>query len=485
MFTGVASSLVLITVCIAQITWVIGRRKVGTGRLILLAPSVVFVVGVLARFGVGSLLVGLTPEEHVLNGEYRQYIVSWLYSGDTARLWTSYIVSGGIVFGLLDKYKKNNRPDRTTAGEVSGWLEWIYKARSKRVDGYKGFKALTCTLLLIYFASSCISAWTGSMDRGANYSYWAELTFRPEAIFIAFARLRQIGYFLLPLTWKLSSRRLRLFMLLIALLPLIMELIAGGRGSVLYPIVMVFAGYLCTAVETRKVLIYGVLLVSLIGVAVPYIAAYRDSAAMGGTSHRNIRGRLGALLTGVEGERVVYRYMALGREVYACSDGFVVEAAEEKGLARAGISDLKLESLGRILLPRWISKDKKYEKADSASIAKGLMGVEKRNWYPCITTPADLFRRERWRGVIGGGALMGAILWFLDSRWLELGRKKRNLETLLVTVLPITYIQAGMYGTVRELVWQIAWELPKYIVLFWGINKVVRYTELISRRVKD
>lgn len=484
MLSGVVASLILVAVCAALITWVINKRKEEAGTFAVLTPSVIFTGGILARFAIGSLMIALTPAEHVLGGEYRQYVVSWLYSKDTAMLWIAYLIAGSTVFGLLERCKSGNRSGRVSDAHEKGWFSWMREARTGVVHGYKKIKGLTFTLLLIYFIGSCISAWTGSMDRGAGYNYWAEKAFRPEALFIAFARLRQIGYFLLPITWKHSSRLLRGFLFVIGVAPLIMDTIAGGRGSVLYPVIMVYVGYLCIAVEIRKGLVCGALMVLFMGVAVPYMAAYRDSAAMVETNHRDISGRLNALLTGVDSERVVYRYMALGREVYACSDGFIVEAAVNRNLMKVGIDDIRLGDLGRILLPRWMSKDKRFEKTDGPSIAKGLMGVENKNWFPCITTPADLFRRGRWTGVVAGGAVMGVLMWVFDRSWLRVGGRCKDLTALLMTVLPVTYVQAGMYGTVRELIWQLAWELPKYIILFWGIGKTLRWIELSRKVVK-
>ena len=477
---AIVASLSLVAICIAQIAWLVGKRRKEARALAVIAPSAIFVIGILARFAMGSLIVSLTPERLVLDGEYRQYLVSWLYNSDTVMIWTGYLLAGSIVFGLLERYGVKRQVARTRDVKEVGWFEWMKNSKN-RVYGYGQIKWVTTSILCLYFISSCISAWTGSMDRGASYSYWAEMIFRPEAVFIAFSRLRQIGYFLLPLAWKHSSRMLKGFFVVIATIPLVMESIAGGRGSVLYPLIMIFFGIICNGLERRKLIVYGALLISMLGIAVPYMAAYRDGASMGQTSHRDIQGRLGALLTGVKTERVVYRYMALGREMYACSDGFIVEAAKRKNQKRVGVSDIRLRDLGKIWMPRWIASDQEYEKGDGASIAKELMGVENKTWFPCITTPADLFRRERWLGVLAGGGIMGMIVWFVDRLWLEAGRKRRCVDTLLITLLPVTYVQAGMYGTVRELIWQLAWELPKYVILFWGLGKGLRCVQAVRQ----
>ena len=201
---AIVASLSLVAICIAQIAWVVSKRRKEAKELAVIAPSAIFVIGILARFAMGSLIVSLTPKNLVLDGEHRQYLVSWLYNSDTVMIWIGYLLAGSTVFGLLDRYGVKRQEVRTRDVKETGWFEWINKCKN-RVNGYGQIRLVTTSILCLYFISSCISAWTGSMDRGASYSYWAEMIFRPEAVFIAFSRLRQIGYFLLPLAWKDSS----------------------------------------------------------------------------------------------------------------------------------------------------------------------------------------------------------------------------------------------------------------------------------------
>lgn len=480
----IAASCGLVVICVIQLSILTKSRGRRATRFALISPSVVFISGVLARFGLGSLILGLTPENLVLEGEYRQYIVSWLYSKDVALMWSVYIVLGGIMFGLLEISLAKMMSKGVERSKVSGWFGWIRKPRSGSESDWLMVRFVTVGLLLVFWISSIISAWTGSMDRGLNYEYWAGMAFRPEAAFIAFAKLRQIAYFLLPIAWQKANRLVRIVLAAAAISPLLLEATAGGRGAVLYPVVMWFAGYLCVGMKPKKMLVMGMILVALLGVSVPYMAAYRDGETTSSKSHRDIIGRLTSLVTEVDSKKVLYRYMALGREIYACSDGFVIEDAQS-GQVKDGVNDLDIGLVGRILVPRWMADDQKYEKGDGSRIAKRLMGVRNDNWYPCITTPADLFRRERWIGVGLGGALMGILIWFLDRIWLAVGVKERSVETLVLTVLPVAYYQAGLFGTVRELIWHIAWDLPKYLLLVLLIGQICRATEGIVKRVRS
>ena len=474
---AITSSLVALSVGLL-IASVIHRKK-DANALALISPSAVFLLGILARFALGSLIISFTPRSLVLAGEYRQYMVSWKYSGEVACIWIAFTVAGACVFAVLERLKterkriKGNKVDKCGRG----WFDWIKEKRCGRGYGWSELKLVVAACLGIFLVGSSISAVTGSMDRGIRYDYFASMAFRPEAAFIAFARFKQIGYLLLPLVWKECSKRLRVLLAVFAICPLVLEAIAGGRGAVLYPLVMLFVGYMCVSLKPKEVILVGALLVIFVGIAVPYMAAYRDSSSMRSKSHEDIMGRLGSLIRGVERERVAYRYLALGREIYACSDGFIIEAVNEKGnkLKESGFSDISLNTLRGLLVPRWLSEDKSYEKGDGAVIAKELMGVTNKTWFPCISTPADLFRREGWAGVIAGGGVMGFVIWCLETVWVGVGERKRNLETLLLTVLPATYIQTGLYGTVREVLWQLLWDLPKYIIAIVALGRLASW----------
>ena len=475
-------STVLFWICLS-------RRKERASAFSLVSPSAVFLVGVLARFALGGLIVSLTPRSLVLGGEYRQYLVTWTYSGEVAYLWIGYIIVGAFSFAFLEWLKTRvlDKKKSTHSRNKQGWFQWMKDIRSRGSYSSGELKMVTAGCVSVFFIGACISAMTGSMDRGSSYQYFASLPFRPEAAFIAFTRLRQVGYFLVPLVWKECSRGLRLVLAMCASFPLILEIIAGGRGSVLYPLVMMFLGYVCISRKQSRVVICGALLLVVVGLAVPYMAAYRDSTAMQSRSHNDVIGRVTSLVQGVDKERIGYRYMALGREIYACSDGFVVEAAVDKKMKmkNAGFSDIDIALITKVVLPRWIAEDKSFEKGDGANIAKSLMGVSNSTWFPCITTPADLFRRGGWNGVVVGGVMMGFVIWCLEALWMRAGEGARSLELLVITVLPASYIQSGLFGTVREVMWQLLWDLPKYILALVVLGRLASWIKAVHNTSEE
>lgn len=438
------------------------RNKSKAGRLALISPTTIFVGGIVARYGIGSLLLGATPNESVLKGEFDQYLVSNQYSGETAWIWLLYLL--GFVLGILivDRICK---PKRISTKSGSLFDGGFIRAQGKGgTDLSKIVRACGLVFLVYFLIGTMSSSLTGSLDRGVAYSYWAEQVFRPEAPFIALSRLRQMGYFLVPMMIMMTrSLGGKLMISAIALGPLSLGLVSGGRGEVLYPVAMMVLGTFVSGSFGRRGLI-GMLVISFLVIgSVPYLAAYRDSGILARTSHTDFKERLGGLLKGVPEEDLKYRYQAFGREVYACSDAFLFKP-ENNVLWRRGFGDVNASLVKDIMVPRWLSNKRKFEKYDGSKIAQELMGTNVRNWYPCITTPADLVRRGGSVAVFLGGIVIGVVLGVVDVTWLLIGSTYGGLTCVLLIILPVSYVQAGMYGTIREIIWQVGWEMPKYIV---------------------
>lgn len=449
------------------------RRRQIAGSLSLVAPSIVFLVGVAGRYGLGSLIMALTPRHLVLEGELSQYIVSWSFNAEVAGIWLLYSGSIVVVLSILERLvgaRKIENPLRTKKRSVfSIWKE----IRSGQRDSPKMFQSLVVVTVGIFAIGSLMAAWSGSLDRGSLYNYWAAKAFRPESSFIALARLKQIAYFLIPASLVGSKRVLRIIVLVLASVPLLADSLAGGRGSVLYPAVMLMLGWI--TIESRKKLVIGLLSVSLVlgTIAVPYIAAYRDSEVFQQTSHRDIVGRISSIFTGVDSETLIYRFQALGREVYACSDSFLF-VPSNVGHLDAGFGDVNIRFARETLVPRWLSSNKKIEKFDGSGIAQELMRVKRETWFPCISTPGDLWRRGGYLSLVVGGCVMGCILYGLDFGWAQVGSSYGGTAAVLITLLPVSYIQSGPFGTVKEIFWQLSWDLPKYLVLCFLVSLVMK-----------
>lgn len=220
-------SICLLLICTIQVLFIIRFRSERTKALTIISPSLIFTVGVMARFGLGSLIMGFTPEQLVIEGEYRQYQVSWLYSQEVAEIWCIYLLSGSFIFALCEIGSKLiTRGRRHWGSEGRGWFKWIEGVKRDGLRAGKKIRVLDVLLLTIFFVAALVSGWTGSMDRGQGYQYWATMPFRPEAAFIAFSRFKQIGYFLLPLSWGGASTLAKALMGATAGIPLVTETIS-------------------------------------------------------------------------------------------------------------------------------------------------------------------------------------------------------------------------------------------------------------------
>ena len=123
-------SLILLGVCSLAIRFRLKQVYPVAGSLSLVSPSVIFLIGVAGRYGLGSLIMAVTPREHVLSGELDQYIVSWRYSGEAVGLWLGYI--GGVILTInfLSRIMDKNKERPQKAGKRSG-IFFIWESMKK------------------------------------------------------------------------------------------------------------------------------------------------------------------------------------------------------------------------------------------------------------------------------------------------------------------------------------------------------------------
>ena len=231
----------------------------------------------------------------------------------------------------------------------------------------------------------------------------------------------------------------------------------------MYPVLAIALGVLVRNGVNKKVLVKIVTILLAMLLAVPWIAAYRDSSVYLGSNHSAFGARLSAFASVIVSDRLGYRLKAVGREFYACSDGFLF-TEKNKDRPRVGLEGLDLNSIGSIIKPGVLSKAK-VVKNDGSAIAQDLMGVDIAGWFPCVTTPGDLFRRAGDRGLVLGGMAMGLLLVLLDRLWRLAIVSNTSTFALLMSCISVSYLQLNLSGTVRDLIWTIGWDLPKYVVI--------------------
>lgn len=458
-------------------------------HITFISPIIVFLGSVIIRVCGGIWLQVIQPMKSVLTGEYGQYIVARQYVGEVSWMWVIFLL--GVMTTILVSKALINRPigrdgkgESESEAKCSGWF-YIGKKdlRVESRDGRRVIGDLVVALLVIFCVEGLVGVVTGATDRGASYSYWSQQAFKPVSVFIGFSRLKQLAYFLVPFCILGSGGKPRRFILVsLTVLAIAPAVVNGSRGELLYPLVMLLMGSLIALRVKRKGMIVGIVCVMLMVPVVPYIAAYRDNPVVIATPAKNVGKRFSLLLNGVSTERFGYRLSALGREIYACSDAFVFKP--ENSGTRVGFEDLDAEMIKRTLEPRWISSDKDYVKLDGSSIAQRMMGTNIKGWFPCISTPADLWRRGGTAAVYIGGAVIGILLVACEAMWLRQVMRRWNVFSILCIGYPATYYQFPLNGTVREMVWLVGWELVKYMLALLIISVAVERLEEIKERYR-
>lgn len=455
----------------------------------LIAPSTIFCITLVLRIVVGSNLTAIMPASWVIEGEYDQYIVTWQYMSDISRIWAIY---GGVAassYLILWWVVKRARfiPVRADniQRESGGWAKVLTTDSQKGIARVENRRIVQLTILIVltFLASAAVEIYSGASDRGIGYSRWVNTDITPLLPFKIISRFSLIGYFLIPFASRSMKRWNKIFLWVSGSIWPVAGLYFGGRGQAMYPLLAVALGVLVRQGVNRKTLVkmIGILLAMM--VAVPWIAAYRDSSVFySGKAHTALGSRLSAFAEVLVSDRLGYRVKAIGREFYACSDGFLF-TKRNKNRPHVGLEGLEVDSIGSIIKPSLLSKGK-VVKNDASKIAQSLIGVDIAGWYPCITTPGDLYRRGGDQGLVLGGMAMGLVLVILDRLWRLAITSNVSTFTLLMSCISVSYVQLNLNGTVRELIWMIGWDLPKYVVIALLTDMTIRMIAKVRTKTK-
>lgn len=468
-------TLVFLVVALSCTFWRYKQLRYRLGTVAFLAPSLIFMVGIALRYALGSLILVVTPEDLVIRGEYNQYFVTWKYVNETSFLWLVYVSSAALGLIVANRVLRDTKEiKRGESLTVSTAIEESFKNTPPTVQ--KTIRILVLTGLGIFLMETLVGIVSGSTDRGSGYEYWAQQAFKPVSAFVAFTRMKQVIFLMVPLALKVSSvLRVRFAIFFMSIFVIIGSIFTGGRGSALYPVVMIWLGWVISVPERKKLLTVTIALAVGLSLSVPILAAYRDSGVMSRTESYELVSRAKGLFTGVDGKKVMYRFQAFGRELYACSDSFMFLPRNKHELLQ-GFRDINRKTISDILTPRVLSNNRDIQKNDASMLAKRLIGVKNDTWFPCISSVGDLWRRGGTQALVAGGILIGLLIGMLERAWIAVVTGSFSVSAMLISFLPASYIQAGLYGTIYELIWQLAWELPKYIVCIWAIGIVVRFS---------
>lgn len=473
-------TLILLLILSSGMAYEIIRTRKYLHSATFSAPIFVFLISIFQRVGLGSALIAITPNNLVLAGEYGQYQITRTYIEETSQLWCIYLAGflagiGAITY-INSTLTRRNRVLRIYWGRIE---RKIVEAEPRvGPDGNTWLFYILLVLSIFFLAELVVGFSTGSIDRGLEYKRWALENYKPTGAFVGLSRLKWLMYLVIPSFLKIEDSRWKVYLIIaLASIPPVFWLLTGSRGEFLYPVLMIVCGSIYASKKKlrliRRLLPVGIVLILM----VPFLGAYRESTSFYNSGLRSAGGRVSAIFQ-VDSDRLVYRWKALGREVYACSDAYILK--EKNGRQTGfGFSDLGTKKILSILTPRFLMKDRSYKKYDGSAIAKQLMGSSEETWFPCIYTPADIYRRTSFMGVFIGGVLMALLLGCLSLVWQGLIAWTTYPVSFLVLVYPLTYIQSPLSGTVQELIWYVFLEIPKYIVVVMAVNAIYRLFQKI------
>ena len=444
------------------------------GRLGLLMPTSCIAYALLLKVVLGLSLVWLLGFFSVPQGEYRQYIVTHAFVLETSVLWLVWLICllAILTLGrLVIRYKWGGASfANSKRAELDKNLFFLRRlVFGQRTTGVTTLSIITIVFGLVSSLYFLVGIFTGSIDRGAAYDTWSGLVWRPTDGFVAISRLRTLMFFLSGLLIARTDNRLRYFLLLEMILILGLTLLSGGRGDFAYSVLALVGGLFILKGGWRR---YGAVVLTLLIVStlfIPVMGAIREMKSFKESSLQSPMERIHAVAVSIaEIEGFSYRVSTLGREIYACSDGYIFE--EERALQEdrqyKRFSDLSLERLFFLITPKLVH-GRIIEKFDGSRLAQSLMKIDfQPTWFPCISIVGDLYYRSALPGLVLGGLVVGMLLLLADSMWELLMHRDYSPFRAALCLLTISFIQSLPLGTVQETVWFWFWDLPKYVGLF-------------------
>ena len=340
---------------------------------------------------------------------------------------------------------------------------------------------------IIAIAYVMVGAFGGTLDRGENYARWAGRFWRPDTVLSALIRLRDLFYVCLPLAiWQ--SRRSKLIILALSvptITALLISVTLGGRGLVIYPILLVIGGSWIAGInaKTLKILLatasVGILIFSLV------IGSIRGSEGFKSSSVFNLQERFSGLkntLTSINSDRANY-ITHLGVQIYTHSDPylFTSPASEQGPVGTKRLNNLVFLWVPRLFLPN------RPEVNDGHLIANEIRSQpnhgKKEGRYRTfrnVSFGADLYWRFRWFGVIIGSALFGAFYALASRFWYRYASLNGEIYGVLLALFPSTFLQGPPLRSVSETAWNWLYEFPKYLIVLFALGFLIK--SLIKNR---
>lgn len=425
-------------------------------------PLTVLVLGMALRWGLGPLLMALTGSGN------DPFLAVWVGHGVASQLlWLA--VTAAIVLGAQ---LQREQIARVAASLPPAPLApvWRLKGPARR---RLGWIALILGMYMgLYVLLSVLS---GAFDRDfATYQGWVHTLWRLDTPVAAFSRLRDLWLVLVPLTLVSFRGAGRWLSAALVLAFVLVALLSGSRGLLFYPLLLLLAGLWLLPVSPRLLRRLLLLAAALLLLLSPLLFVVRDSVRFQGTGALDPVARLGAMGAALQDpEPLLAKARWIGRDLYACHDPYLFIPAH-RATPPAGAA-----GLGNLLwlwVPRHLRPDRP-EIFDGPRLAKALQGVPRGTWadvwFPCLSLPADLWRRWGLAGLAGGSLVVALVVNGLAALWYRSLALPGQGFQLLLLLYPSSYLQSFPFGTVQETCWVFLWELPKYLLTLWLLGALV------------
>ncbi|PWL21965.1 MAG: hypothetical protein DCO99_09440 [Synechococcus sp. XM-24] len=310
----------------------------------------------------------------------------------------------------------------------------------------------------------------GTLDRGPTYLQWAGKLWRPDTLFSATIRLRDLYFILLPLVvwlWRRSWIIEAAFLIPTAA-SLLLTAILGGRGLLLYPAVLLLSGLWLAGANAKLIRTLVTAIAALAILVTAVFPSLRNSTAFQNTSKTDIGSRINLLQKTALSLNPFQSLTEIGRDLYAWSDPYLFQ---EPGLSQPPAGNQRLGNLIHVWMPRALMPNRP-EINDGHLIVKEIMGKpnagvrEGRHiWFPGISFGADLYWRYRWTGVLIGSIVFGGFYALLCRFWYRMADLNRSTWSLLIALYPSTFLQGPPLRSVSETAWNWLYEFPKYLAI--------------------
>ena len=381
-----------------------------------------------------------------------------------------------------------------TSGIVlAGLLNWRLIHRSKTPTSaainndspQRGFSRQQLLLLgaitgVVAVGYVAVGFFAGTLDRGAAYFTWAGRFWRPDTLFSAAIRLRDLYFIVLPLLlWRW---RRNLLIVMAFFLPTAASLAAsallGGRGLLLYPGLLTLGGLWLAQANPKLMrwLIIGLCALALSAIAV--LPTMRHSNSFQQSTTSDLMTRLGALQNGTEILKSSAAIPLIGRDLYAWSDPYLFR---EPGLSQRPAGSKRLGNLLFLWAPQAMMPNRPPIN-DGHLIAKEIKGSPSEGtqdgrhiWFPGVSLSADLYWRFRWPGVLLGSSIFGLLYAYFCRAWYQLAALNRSTATTLIALFPSTFLQGPPLRSLSETAWNWFYEFPKYVLILAAITVLIEF----------